>query len=275
MSASSNTLVPIQGRCRVEALLPRDLIDAILSLPKSSVGNGIHWMARGEGHEQQLNWAIEEITQARLSPGNVKRHSTQAVFNARRALDCLVTWYLDRDAFSHCKNAPRESPPKAAILKRRGIIDDLTESVLSRAISARNTAEHGYTSIGLEEAEDIVDLIRRTIQALIASNSPMLGYGVLGSFSYASSTFEPKAQFFGWKNPFILFPFMPQHPWLDIVLPESESLATVRRIAVNKLTVSEWHEAIEAMESRFGAKVWSGSSVQTLEGLLSPMGIPE
>src|SRR5260370_41079444 len=71
--------------------------------------------------DHQLGWAITEIISAR-NAGNLpdrERHSTNAVLAARRALACLVDWYITRDCFSLCKGAPKTEKEKTGLLVRR------------------------------------------------------------------------------------------------------------------------------------------------------------
>ena len=87
---------------------------------------------------------------------------------------CLVDWYIERDLAPYCKNPPNTPKQQADYLTRRGIIDELTSHVLERAIGNRNRVEHDYHIPTIAEAEDIVELLRRTIAMLRAPNLILL-----------------------------------------------------------------------------------------------------
>ena len=166
---ASERLKPI---VEIESATAADILGGLEALVgrirTRGAGQGIIVRAPGDGPDRLMNWALQEVNNAVQSTSNEERehHCVDAVLHARRALSCLVDWYLERDLAIFCKDAPHDSKQKVRFLITRGIIDELTSRVLERAIRKRNDTEHRYTSPTLEIAEDVVELIRRTLSAI-------------------------------------------------------------------------------------------------------------
>lgn len=99
----------------------------------------------GDGVDKLLGWAIVDgkMSAQAQDINERERFASNAILNARRALACLVEWYLKRDCFLLCNNAPDTAKKHTAkkqseILLERGIIDELTSRVLERAVERRS-----------------------------------------------------------------------------------------------------------------------------------------
>jgi len=244
-----------QGNCNIENLHADDLLDALRTL-KGKDGTGVHVPAPGDGVEKLLGWSMNDIHTAAMcgDKEEQERHATNAVVNARRALACLVDWYLARDGFAYCKNAPKSADDKAAILVRRNIIEPLTSRVLARAIAVRNVAEHEYQAVSCEDAEDVVELLRRTIQCLRAQSEPEWGPFVFGGMSWGSSGSEKGlfGHFYGWREPVGVVNTIAKEPWVGVIIPSSQSDATVRKVPLREIDRELLLESIAVLESTFG-----------------------
>src|SRR5690606_9344925 len=129
-------------------------------------------------------WAIQDVSKAPHEPNAQEqaRLCTNAIVNARRALGCLVEWYVHRDLGKCCKNPPESPKQQAEFLMRRGIIDELTSRVLARAIEKRNKVEHDYIVPELDSTEDVVELLRRTMATIRNQSDPAMAPWIFGIF---------------------------------------------------------------------------------------------
>jgi hypothetical protein len=201
----------MQPIIEIEPATAEDILDGLNSLSgnsslSSGFGQGVLVPPPGEGPDTLLNWAIQEVTLA-MQPGPAtagKQCCIDAVTGARRALACCVDWYLQRDLAHLCRNPPATPKEQVKFLIGRGVIDELTSRVLERAIEKRNVVEHRYVSPSLDVAEDVVELIRRTMTAIRAQSPPEQGRWLFGCF-YQEIGFGEQgryAAFHGWRQPF-------------------------------------------------------------------------
>lgn len=243
------------AECRFDPVSAEDLIDGIGTL-SGRYGQGVIVPAPGDGPDAPLSWAIQDVSQAALKTDAAEQAKlcTNAVLNARRALGCLVDWYVARDFGTLCKNPPGSPKQKADFLMRRGIIDELASRVLTRAIEKRNRVEHDYISPDLNTAEDVVELLRRTMTTIRQQSDPSHGawvYGIfLGGCGYRND--GPWATFGGWCEPLIVFSRSDVCPWVGIVLPDSETSAIVRRTELNQVKLDELTQILSLAEQKFG-----------------------
>lgn len=162
------------------------------------------------------------------------RKSTNAVLTARRALSCLVDWYMQRDGFWYCKNFENSLEAKSEILLQIGVIDKLTSKVLKRIIDVRNIAEHKYQSINLDDAEDIVELLRRLCDSLIGISEPDKINAVWGHFNYGYQLTNLNGKydfgFPGWSKECFVLQLTATPPWMGVVFPTSKQHAVVKRV---------------------------------------------
>ncbi len=241
--------------CQFDPVSAEDLIDGIGTL-SGRYGQGVIVPAPGDGPDGPLSWAIQDVSQAALKTDAAEQAKlcTNAVLNARRALGCLVDWYVARDFGTLCKNPPGSPKQKADFLMRRGIIDELTSRVLARAIEKRNRVEHDYISPDLKTAEDVVELLRRTMTTIRQQSDPSHGawvYGIfLGGCGYRND--GPWATFGGWCEPLVVFSRSDVCPWVGIVLPDSETSAVVRRTELNQVKLDELTQILSLAEQKFG-----------------------
>ena len=239
-------------------------------------GLGIVVPAPGHGPDRLMNWALQEVNNAMQSPSSEERehHCVDAVLHARRALSCLVDWYLERDLAMFCKDAPGNSEQKVRFLISRGIIDDLTSRVLERAIRKRNDTEHRYISPTLEEAEDVVELIRRTLSAIRAQSRPEYGPWVFGSFLYSLQFGEKgHAEFHGWSEPLFVFSRFERQRWVGLVLPENETKAVIRQALLKETTTDELLELLRVARRCFAGAPTSYSDIELCKLLALKSGL--
>jgi hypothetical protein len=246
---------PITPVCNFETVSAPDVLSGLNTL-NGRYGQGIIVQPPGDGPDKPLNWAIQEIITAADAPTKEERErlSTDAMLNSRRALACLVDWYLERDLINCCKNPPSDAKRKARCLVSRGIIDELTSRVLERAISERNQVEHRYLVPLLETAEDVVELLRRTISAIRSQSEPSHAPWIFGSFlhSLGSSEKGPYAEFHGWTQPLLVLWRFGHRPWVGIVIPEGSSKAAVRRAFLDETGPEELIAILSVADLKYG-----------------------
>jgi hypothetical protein len=245
---------------------PLDILGAIKATPIFD-DYGLHVVkvsleAEGEGVENLLSWAIADIYEAISyneigDEKNRKRKSTSSVINARRSLSCLVDWYMQRDGFKFCKDFNDSSEAKSGILLRTGIIDKLSSKVLKRLIDVRNEAEHKYASVAMEEAEDIVELLRRLYDSLMSFSRPNEMHVIWGKFPYG---YEWKREggyvfhFAGWDKACFVLQLTDINPWVGVVLPKSKEHAVVMRAFLRQMTVDTLFDILSYVKSAMDLK---------------------
>jgi len=232
-----------------------DLIDAANTL-KGRDSKGIHVSPPGDGVDKLLGWAIADVKLSAQAQdvNEQERFASNAILHARRALACLVEWYLKRDCFRLCNNAPSTAKKQSEILLERRIIDELTSRVLERAVEKRNIVEHQFLAPALETAEDVVELLRRSITSMITESQPSYGPCLFGSIlgGIASGKNGERVFFYGWQEPsFILCTFV-DRPWLGVIIPKSRGEAVVRRSFFDKTKVDTLMELLSILERSFG-----------------------
>ena len=245
----------VQGQCIFEKIEPVELIDAANTL-KGHDGIGIAVPPPGDGVDKILNWAVADVKMAAQAQdvNERERFAANAMLNSRRALACLVDWYMQRDCFFLCKNAPVGAKKQSEILLQRGIIDELTSHVLERAVAKRDVVEHRFVAPPLETSEDVVELLRRSIKCLVADSDPTTGPCLFGGLSYSVGFGKQgeRAAFYGWREPaFIMCTFV-QKPWLGVILPDSRNKAVVRHSFFNETDVDTLMELLSILERTFG-----------------------
>lgn len=265
----------IRADCRIEAATVADLIDGLDTVGGRS-GQGVLLQPPGQGPDAPISWAISEVTAAAQTTAKAVRKQlcTNAVLNARRALACLVEWYIDRDLARHCKNPPSTPKQQAHFLMSRGIMDDLTSRVLERAVEKRNRVEHDYVAPTLEDAEDVVELLRRTMATLRAQSDPSLAPMVFGSFlgGHGYGKQGAYAVFDGWSDPLALFCRFSKRPWVGLLIPETKEKALLRRAHLNEATPEELVQLLSLAEQRFG-KPSSFANQESSELILRELGV--
>jgi len=243
------------AECQFDPVSADDLIDGIGTL-SGQYGQGVSIPAPGDGPDEPLSWAIQDVHQAANETDRAEQSKlcTNAMLNARRALGCLVDWYVTRDFGTLCKNPPGSPKQKAEFLMKRGIIDELTSRVLARAIEKRNHVEHEYIAPDLSSAEDVVELFRRTMTAIRQHSDPSHGVWVYGIFLGGNGNGGDGrwATFGGWCGPLIVFSRSGVRPWVGIVLPDSETHAVVRRTDLNQVQLDQLTTILALAEQKFG-----------------------
>ncbi len=256
----------MNGHCTFEEIADEDLIDAARTLP-----GGYSWGAitnpPGMGVDPQIVWATREIALAEGASNSLdqQRLLVNAVTHARRALACLVDWYLASYNFSRCSGAPRDDDAggKAELLVRRGVIDDLSSRVLKRAVAVRNIAEHQYSPPTAEQAEDAVELIRRVVHFVTQTTDPSKGPWLFGTplHGYSCDGDTVMATFDAWTEfCFVICGFF-DPPWLGVVEPTGDKSANVRRCYFRNLRLPVYEEILTTLEHKYR---FPGSSASAL-----------
>jgi hypothetical protein len=141
---------------------------------------------------------------------------------------------------------------------------------MERAIQKRNSAEHQYISPTLAEAEDMVELLRRTVAAIRTQSPPEHAPWIFGTFLHAVfwSDNACRAEFHGWRDPIVVFSRFAPQPWVGLVLPESKTKAVIRRALLKETTTDELVQLLLFAGRKFGAPS-SFADAQSCEVLAS------
>jgi hypothetical protein len=238
----------------IQPAMPADVLGGLETLEGRS-GQGITISPPGDGPDRLLNWALKEVNDAMESiDEEQKHHCVDAVLHGRRGLACLVDWYLERDLATLCKDAPAGAKQKVKFLIRRGLIDELTSRVWERAIQTRDDAEHRYVSPVLDVAEDIVELLRRTVAAIRTQSPPENGPWIFGGFLHRMEWDEKgcRPEFRGWSGQLVVFSRFAPQPWVGLVLPENDTNAVIRRALLKDTTTEELVALLSLAGRKFG-----------------------
>jgi hypothetical protein len=260
--------VPIKGECSIEEMAPEDLLSAVRTVVPGEE-TGILYQPIGVGYERFLGFAVEDISQAAgvTVSADRDRHVTNALMSARRSLSCLVDQYLLRDALSYVKNPPTEAREKAAILVARGVFDQLTSDALARAVEKRHFVEHRYELVPFDEAQAVVQTVRATIESLTNIENAYCGPCLFGRIRCGYSTGQrgDTFQFYGWAGPAAILATFADPRWIGVIIPESNRLATVRRVLLRDVTLDQLVEVLDHFEipdrrgsSSISQPLWSG-----------------
>jgi hypothetical protein len=243
------------AQCDFETVSAADVLDGLRTLT-GRFGQGTVIPPPGYGPDTSLTWAIQDVSSA-LNLSDTQEQQklcTSAIVNSRRALACLVDWYLERDLATHCKNPPKTAEQKAEFLVRRGIIDGLTSRVLARAVDKRNEVEHQYVAPTIEIAEDVVELFRQTMAVMRNQSDPSLAPWVFGVFLGGHGRLNGRlyAEFRGWCEPLTIFSRFRPRPWVGLLLPDGEVRALVRRAFLDTVSVDELIDLLALADQRYG-----------------------
>jgi len=267
------SLVP---EVEIEDLDPQDLLSAARTSSEKLSKTVCHLQPLGLGFEAFLRWSLEDISAAdqSLTGDTQLRFCSNALMNARRALSCLVDQYLKRDGFAFCTNAPKEAADKAKLLVRRGVIDDLATGALKRAIERRHQVEHRYEAPRLVEAEDTVQVVRATIETAVAKSDPYSSPSLFGTIlgGYQSGPSGTTHWFGGWGGMLFLLVVISSEPWVGVMVPSSDTRATLRRVALKKVSCDQLFDFLSTMEQQQESG-YSGFGPSVLEGKLRSAGL--
>jgi len=267
------SLVP---EVEIEDLDPQDLVSAAQTSSQKLARTICHLQPLGLGFEAFLRWSLEDVSASGQSPaGDTQlRFCANALMNARRALSCLVDQYLARDGFAFCSDAPKEATDKARLLVRRGVIDDLAAGALKRAIERRHQVEHRYEAPRLEDAEDTVQVVRATIETAVAKSDPYSSPSLFGTIlgGYSSGPSGTKHRFAGWNGLLFVVVVISSEPWAGVLVPSSATKATLRRVALKKVSCDQLFGFLSILECQQGSG-YSGFGPDVLEGKLRSAGL--
>lgn len=249
-----------------------DIDDILGALPTIDSGSGTNVNVAPPGDQDPntlLAWALNSLGNAERLAEEAQQHFDSAVVHARRALNSLTDWYLARDGFCFCADPPRTADAKANVLMERGIIDSLTNRVLARAITVRDSAEHEFANVEPHGAEDFVELVRRTISSLMAASNPMPTVARVGSLFLGGSEYSHgnhRVLFHGWFDSALVFFPKGETPWMGLVVPNpnDKAVAEVRRCYYRNVRWTKLNELLFETDklafrssSTIGFKAWS------------------
>lgn len=259
----------VDSVCHFEPVEPADLLSAVRSLTTRGGSYLLHEPI-GAGFETFLDWSLKDIEAAANAKdsGDRLRYATNAIMTSRRCLSCVVDQYLLRDGISLCKDAPRDSGDKAAVLIKRGVLEPLEAEVLRRVVSKRAEAEHKYRTLDLEEAQDIVQIVRGTVDSITYRSSPYDGACLFGmpQYQHTSGPEGSRGKFFGWSDPLVAFMTFESNPWLGVIIPTSKENATVRQVSFSDVTVDQLLEVLSTVDKQREG-LWSGHSADFFRDL--------
>ena len=245
----------LKGIARFEQIAVDDLLDVVRSI-KGRDAQNVFVEPPGIGVDRLLAWSVSDLRSAKGAGNDDDRDrcAANALLNGRRALACLVDWYLTRDCFSLCEDAPLPTKKKAELLLSRGLLDDITSGAFSRAIQERDRVEHQFLAPNVEQAEDFVELMRRTIQGIRADSDPSEGPFLFGMIphSISGNAHGHFARFYGWQKPCLLLCSFDPRPWLGAILPQSANTAIVRRAFFDEVPTRLLLEVLQTAEQTFG-----------------------
>lgn len=149
---------------------PADVLSAIRTIhPLDGDGRTISYS--GEDVDTLLGWGMAELRLAESTAiaADQRRHTSQAVTHAKRAIDCLFDAYLERDYLNvHLGERPMFSK-KLLLLKER-LGDQLPWRLVPAIIARpRDTSEHERQAPTIEEAGVAVEAARSIVAAMIAA----------------------------------------------------------------------------------------------------------
>lgn len=248
---------PVKGKVVFEHVDPSDLPDVVRSV-RGSGRSDVLLSAPGVGVDELMAWALREVELARNSreASDERRYATDSLLNGRRALACLVDWYLERDCFSLCARAPKRAEDKSHLLQERRIFDATAARALQTAIMERDKVEHQFAAATLQQAESFVETMRSTISRLRAESNPSLRPFLFGRMSYRLTvgTNGGSAQFFGWLEPCFIFCSLDKRPWLGAAIPDQSDPASakVRRTFFDETPTQLLLKVVQALEDSFG-----------------------
>lgn len=251
-----------------------DLLSAVRTNTRLLSRTVLRMPQLGVGFETFLRWATEDVGTKIADPDQETRFAVSALMNARRSLSCLMDQYLLRDGFNLCTDAPREAGEKANLLVRRGVLDSLAAGALERAVDRRNRVEHSYERVDIKDARDTVQLVRATIENSVAKADPYWAPAFFGSFLGGHSSGERGENhwFHGWSGLVFVFARCDPQPWFGIVIPSSETAATIRRVSLRDVSCNQVLDLLAALESQ-SSPGYTGYAEETLRGQLVCAGL--
>jgi hypothetical protein len=134
----------------------------------------------------------------------------------------------------------------------RGLFDDLATGALRRVVERRNHVEHDYEQICLDDARETVHLIRATIENCVARSDPYWAPAFFGSFlgGHSAGPAGEKHWFHGWSGLLFVLARYASPPWFGVIIPSSETVATVRRVSFSELSCDQLLEALAELEAQ-------------------------
>jgi hypothetical protein len=259
-----------------EEMNPLDARSAVAATSAPRSRKSVYLYMEGFHFQTFMDWAIQDASDAHgiTTEAAKERFLVGALMNSRRALSCLVDYYLRRDGFAFCGDAPKSAPDKSNLLIRRGIFDQLAADTLSRAVDRRNKVEHRYEIPNVADVEDTVQLVRATIETAVRRSDPMWAPGVYNYFLGGNQTSDEETTFWfdGWSGVMFVMAVTESPPWFGIVLPSSTTQAQVRWTLLEKFTCDQLFEIHTHLEVNRIAG-FSGYGPQMFRGQLNAAGL--
>lgn len=225
-----------------------DVLTALYSL-RAAPGVGKICKYKGDGADTYLAWSGAELIKAQdANSEDLPRHTQQAVSNARRALDCLLDAYLEREYLS-VHVGPRPSfAKKLGLLAQRPNLKVPATLIPTIISEPRNRGEHDFESPSLHEAKLAVEAAEAVCSRLREQLDPLLGpvlYGRLNAGSYLSAS-ETYHWFCGFSGEFgLMWRQADGIPRLGVgIMAGKPSSADIICCEISQLTKAEHFELV-------------------------------
>lgn len=259
-----------------ESLDPLDARSAVESTGSIRSRTCVYLHTEGFHFKTFLDWAVQDIQEARTHSDEAarKRLLVAALMNSRRALSCLVDYYLKRDGLAYCSDAPKVADEKASLLISRGIFDELAATALGRAIDRRNRVEHQYEIPDVVDVHDTVQLVRASIETAVTTSDPMRAAGFYNGFlgGHQTSGDETKFWFNGWSGVMFVLAVTETPPWFGVVVPSSSTKARLRHAPLKAFTCQQLLQLHALLDAR-STSGFSGYGPQMFRGELRSAGL--
>lgn len=223
-----------------------DVLSGLSSMETVRGGIGRTIPYEDETVETYLKWARAELTEAEKTRADVKRHTTQALGHAKRALDRLFSLYIERDWLT---DRQEKRPGFAEKLKMLKLY--MGEYIPWRSIDGlvskpRNISEHDYISPTLEDAGLAVESATLIAESMQSRSNPRNGpafFGVAG-YQIGGGPSGITVTFSGFSSPFaLIWPDQNGVAHLGVGVPSSRHAAEILHCPLREINLEE-HLAI-------------------------------
>ena len=241
---------------------PADVISGLHALGDLREGTGRISRVEGESVATYLSWARAALEDAERNAPAVKRHCTEAVSHAKRALDRLFDVYLRRD-YLHLQLSDRASFfAKLDLLKRR-LGSQIPWRLISDIVAdPRNVAEHQFQTPTLQEAGRAVEAASVVVTAMETASRSGHGPALIGFLTggYSSGPDHDHVYFSGFGSPgfALMWQGADGTPRLAVGRTPSQSVADVIWCPLADLTESEHLGVLSWWDGRSGGSSISG-----------------
>ncbi len=233
-----------------------DVLGAMRSLgPLRAEGRIIDY--RGQNVDSLLAWCFAELDLAEraTTSDDAKRHASQVVVHAKKALDCLFDAYLERDFLTVRLRSRAQFTEKLELLKKRLGARIPWRLVPAVVADPRDTSEHSRVAPSVAQAGVAAEAAKVTAEAMTAASKPLHGPALVGSFEGGWSSGP-------WGHHTHVTSFPPQFAWIgpcndDVarvgvgvrVAPDLKDVVEVQFAEVRQFTEAEHLELLRQWDT--------------------------